>query len=127
MGCGSGQNASQRVEAPQPAHLNHHEGEEERHEEHLKRAFALPDTGSVEIISMRYLIKYNPKEEQLESFTVPNECIVSLLTWESTEDSIVFTLKDKYAENVGTNERVKLPECPYQWRTTRDGHFVRER
>lgn len=126
MGCGSGKDAIKRVEVSEPIQVSKVEQKEDVGViiAHPNTRFVLSEAGNVEIVSMRCLIKYNPKEEQLESFVDQVETITSTLSWESQEDSITFTLKDEYVQNILTKKKQRIPEFPYQWMTTKDGHYV---
>jgi len=126
MGCGSIERKGGGEEMPQPVRANYIDQEEDVGVliTHPSTSFVLPGTGSVEMISMRFLIKYNPKEQRLESYIDQGETVTSTLSWETQEDSITFTLKDEYLENILTKKRTRIPEFPYQWMTTKDGRYV---
>ena len=86
--------------------------------------FRFPDNGTVNIASMRYTLKYFPDTKILNTLTNSTDYTISSLSWESFEDSITFNLKDVATATMPSEEFTPINFCAYQWRTTRDGHYV---
>lgn len=54
----------------------------------VRGKFALPPSGSVEILSMQYIVKYSGKDKALQVQCHPDECITSTLSWASGSNTI---------------------------------------
>jgi len=87
--------------------------------------FHLPNPkGFVQVISMRYSVRYAGKSKALEIVSNPDECVLSILSWETMSDGIMFTFVDKAGKNLQSDELRALSTCQYKWKTNKQGKFV---